>query len=296
MTKHIFWIASYPKSGNTLLRSILISLFFTEKGIFNLKMLNKIPQFESADFVYRNKKLFNEYFKKIHNINIFYKYILLMQKKKILGFSEDFKFFKTHSGNFSLGGFDFTKEKNIRGIIYIVRDPRDICVSWSKHLNISIDKSINVMINETQSILWNDNNERFLRKERPSSFLSSWEKHIISWTSTKWKVPLLIIKYEDLVYKKEIVIKKIIDFFFNNYGLNFINFKDKLPNIIKTTSFENFKKEEGIGGFTEAPKGKSFFSVGKKNQWKTKLNKEQVAKIEYKFRKTMEKFNYKIIS
>ena len=60
--------------------------------------------------------------------------------------------------------------------------------------------------------------------------------------------------------------------------------------------FENFKKEEGIGGFTEAPKGKSFFSVGKKNQWKTKLNKEQVAKIEYKFRKTMEKFNYKIIS
>ena len=34
MTKHIFWLASYPKSGNTLLRAILSSLFFTENGIF----------------------------------------------------------------------------------------------------------------------------------------------------------------------------------------------------------------------------------------------------------------------
>ena len=38
MSNHIFWVASYPKSGNTLLRSILISLFFTSDGIFNYKI------------------------------------------------------------------------------------------------------------------------------------------------------------------------------------------------------------------------------------------------------------------
>lgn len=296
MSNHIFWVASYPKSGNTLLRSILISLFFTSDGIFNLKMLHKISQFESANFIYKNSKLFGEEFKKINNINIFYKYMLLMQERKNLNFKEDFKFFKTHSGNFNLGGYNFTEEKNIRGLIYVVRDPRDISISLSKHLNISIDKSINVMTNDTQSIMWQDNNERFLKHERPSSFLSSWEKHIISWTSTKWEVPSLIIKYEDLVYKKEIVIKKIINFFNNNYGFNFNNLKDKLPNIIKTTSFENFKKDEVSNGFEEAPKNKYFFSIGKKDQWKIKLNKEQVVKIEHKFRKTMKNFNYKINS
>ena len=37
VSNHIFWLASYPKSGNTLLRSILISLFFTEDGDYILK-------------------------------------------------------------------------------------------------------------------------------------------------------------------------------------------------------------------------------------------------------------------
>ena len=46
---HIFWIAPYPKSGNTLLRSILISLFFTNNGIFKLKMLQYINQFEKIE-------------------------------------------------------------------------------------------------------------------------------------------------------------------------------------------------------------------------------------------------------
>ena len=31
----------------------------------------------------------------------------------------------------------------LRGIIYIVRDPRDVCVSWAKYANISMEKSLN---------------------------------------------------------------------------------------------------------------------------------------------------------
>ena len=38
MTKHIFWIVSYPKSGNTLLRAILSSLFFTPDGNFTFEV------------------------------------------------------------------------------------------------------------------------------------------------------------------------------------------------------------------------------------------------------------------
>ena len=48
MTKHIFWLASYPKSGNTLLRYILIALFFTENGRFSFDKSKFISQFDQT--------------------------------------------------------------------------------------------------------------------------------------------------------------------------------------------------------------------------------------------------------
>ena len=78
----IIWLASYPKSGNTLLRSILISFFFTNDGIFNLKMISKIEQFEKIGLIYKNRNIFKNDLKKINNLDIFYKYILELQKKK----------------------------------------------------------------------------------------------------------------------------------------------------------------------------------------------------------------------
>ena len=83
MSKHIFWLSSYPKSGNTLLRSILISFFFTNDGIFNLKMISKIEQFEKIELIYKNRNIFKNDLKKINNLDIFYKYILELQKKNI---------------------------------------------------------------------------------------------------------------------------------------------------------------------------------------------------------------------
>ena len=41
----IIWIASYPKSGNTLIRSMLAAYFFSSDGKFNLNLLDKIKQF-----------------------------------------------------------------------------------------------------------------------------------------------------------------------------------------------------------------------------------------------------------
>ena len=43
----IIWLASYPKSGNTLLRSILGAYFFSEDGNFDFEHLYKIGQFPS---------------------------------------------------------------------------------------------------------------------------------------------------------------------------------------------------------------------------------------------------------
>ena len=293
MSKHIFWLASYPKSGNTLLRIILTSLFFTENGVFNLKLLEAIRQFESTYNVYKIKDYIGKDIYKLNDLSIFYKYLLKMQEKKYLNFKEDFKFFKTHSGNFNINNNFFTSEENIRGVIYVIRDPRDVCISWANHTGQTYEQSKDSMIDESLKIRWTKgNNNLFNDYNIPNSFLSSWDKHVISWTSNNWRFPFLIIRFEDMVYKKEETIRVIANFFTDKYGFKFHNLDDKILNILKTTSFKNLEKEELKDGFAEAPRGKKFFKTGTQKQWLKKLNKNQIFKLEEKFKIVMNKFNY----
>ena len=46
----IIWLASYPKSGNTLLRAMLSAYLFSENGNFDFKLLNNIKQFPSKHY------------------------------------------------------------------------------------------------------------------------------------------------------------------------------------------------------------------------------------------------------
>ena len=297
MDKHLFWLASYPKSGNTLLRSILTALFFTNDGVFSLDKLKNINQFESTLHVFKNKDIFGDDFDKIGKTSLFYKYLLKLQTKEILRFKEDFIFLKTHSGLYEIANNPFTVSQNTRGIIYIIRDPRDVCISWSKHLGVSIDKTISNMTDPLSSSFWNEPKqvEYFEDKKRPKSFLSSWDKHVLSWTNVKWKTPLKVIRYEDLVYNKIDTIREIINFFTINFNFNFKDLDTKIKNILSTTDFQKLKKEEKEKGFIESGNN-DFFSIGKKEQWKNILNNNQIKMIEKRFFKVMKNFNYELSS
>ena len=81
MNKHIFWIASYPKSGNTLLRAILSSLFFSKDGCFDLNMLKHTSQFEMRKRLDIVSKINKDDFNKLDELKILSKYWLLLQSK-----------------------------------------------------------------------------------------------------------------------------------------------------------------------------------------------------------------------
>ena len=51
----IIWIASYPKSGNTWIRSLLSSYLFSKDGRFTFELLKNIERFSvKADFLNNN--------------------------------------------------------------------------------------------------------------------------------------------------------------------------------------------------------------------------------------------------
>ena len=288
--KKIFWVASYPRSGNTWMRAILSSLFFAEEGKFNFNLLNHIRHFENADKYDFVRTLSMHDFSKLNELPVIAKYWLEAQER--INISEDFAFFKTHSGNVTLNKHKYTNEENVLGLIYMVRDPRDVVVSYSKYLNKSIDDIIATITNKN-AVAYSG-----LRGKGLYPFLlGSWDIHYRSWRVLD--VPRLVIKYETLLKETKQTINQIADFFVQNYGFDFKNIETKINNILETTSFGLLLKSEKQQGFNEAPyffskKGSAdyFFRKGKDRQWEKELTSAQLNKIEDSFEATMKELGY----
>ena len=290
--KKIFWIASYPKSGNTWIRLILSGIFFTKDGnLENLKILDKIPKFdifENYEFI--KKISFNDY-KKIFNHNVYNeeaqialaKYWIEAQKK-INYHANKFKFFKTHNARLRFKNYYYTNQITSLGFIYIIRDPRDVIVSYSKWKNSSIEYTVNFLLNN--NIMGTQNT-----KNRMPEFIYNWKDHYKSWKNFI-EVPSLFIKYEDLLNDIDFEINRIIEFFYKNYNIKIDNKNIKIKNIIKSTKFENLQKIENDKGFNEQSEHTIFFRKGKKNQWKNKLAKNHENLIKKNFEKEMIQLKY----
>ena len=185
----------------------------------------------------------------------------------------------------------FTTPEFTAGYIYVVRDPRDIAISWSNHSGLTINESIDFMLDFKSCIEWTRTKSQLPNNIFPKAYIGAWNEHVLSWTENNFNVPKLILKYEDLVYDKRESIRKIISFFENEYDIKFQNNEIKISNIIKSTEFNYLKKLEEKKGFNEANQG-NFFRKGEKDQWKKILEIKQINRIEKKFRDFMNKFSY----
>ena len=277
----IIWLASYPKSGTTLLRSILSSYFYSNDGIFTFENLKKISQFPQTSHlisigvdVDNEKEVFKNFINAQNFIN--------QEKEKV-------KFFKTHSSLCKMYESNFTDLKNTLGTIYIVRDPRNVVTSLAHHYNLSIDQATDVMIDKNRLMDKTPKNCRV--------FLGSWNFNFNSWKNLKDQNKYLLIKYEDLINKKKTILLKIFKYL-DLLGLKSNLDMTRLNKAIKTTEFENMKKKEENETFYEAVidsktgKRKNFFNLGPKNNWRQLLDEKNKNKIEKNFEKEMTELGY----
>ena len=119
----IVWLASYPKSGNTYLRALLSGYLFSKDGNFDFPLLRNISQFPDKVFFEGLDINLND------NSEVAKNYI--NAQKNLNKGKNTIQFFKTHSAFCKINGHNFTDLQNTLGVIYIVRDPRNVVISQS---------------------------------------------------------------------------------------------------------------------------------------------------------------------
>ena len=279
----IIWISSYPKSGNTWVRSIISSLIHSENGIFDFNQLAKIPQFP-------DEKYFQEFTNNFNDINQIKKYWVVAQDR--INLDNKIKFFKTHHINCKIGKDNFTNKKNTKATIYIVRDPRNLVCSISNHYSKTIEESFNFLT--TPNFIGGSQKLGGIKKNDLLTLLGTWDEHYKFWTRNNEN--LLIIKYEDLINNINKEIKRIVNFLRKFITIEMSDLKER--NILQTTCFKYLKEMEKKGLFKENAFNKSqnkkvdFFNLGPDNKWENLLNESLRNKIEEKFKSEMIELKY----
>jgi len=278
----IIWLASYPKSGNTWVRLFLRSYLSKNKEEFNI---NQKPNDDFKINRFPDNKLLKGM--QIDSCNFFEiaKNWITVQEK--INLNNRLNILKTHNAMCTINKSKFTNQENTLGAVYIVRDPRDVAVSFSHHLGMSLTEVVDLMINEEHLISEKD----FVleKKETGSTLVSSWSNHYNSWKNYNLS-KILIIKYEDLIKKTFEKFYEIV-LYLNKLKKIEMDVK-RITKSIELTKFHNLQDLEKKYGFEETTFSKRFFREGKIGSWKQELNKDLSKKIQKAFEAEMIELGY----
>jgi hypothetical protein len=270
----ITWLASYPKSGNTWLRAIVDRIVRPERP-FDVNALGETaPAFSGL----------TERFIADHGIQVplaapgeVRRHWAAVQEA-ICSTSEQDVFLKTHNVAAKFDCGDFPDPSLTRSAIYIVRDPRDVAISFAYHYRQPLGMAVAALCT---SSAFNFKPQQIGRTE----LLTSWGQHVASWTASK-RFPVLLLRYEDLLANAEAGVRRIAEFLCKQLSAK------EVKNVVAATSFEQLRRQEAESGFNEAVREKGFFRVGKARQWRELRDQSVFRPLLERFAKPMRRHGY----
>jgi hypothetical protein len=270
----LIWLASYPKSGNTWMRSFLHNLFRNEHKPVNI---NEIDDFcLSGSVVHWYRGYISTPLQEITEEETA-RYRMQVQRDFTTVFP-DSVFVKTHNYLGDHQGVPLHNMDVTAGAIYIVRNPLDVVLSMMPHFGISLEEAIESLANEAAGTM--------RTATHVPEHYGSWSTNVRTWTRQP-SPGLFVVRYEDMLDKPRKTFKQVTKFL----GLN--PSQERIERAIKFSSFKTLKTQEEKTGFKERPGiSKSFFREGKRDQWRAKLTPDQVRRIIADHHEQMARFGY----
>jgi len=253
----IYWLASYPRSGNDLLRTfIAIVLDYirgteppAETGSDYLLKYTGIERMEVHFRPFTTWKEATENPKKVFQVRP-------NAQQKLATDNPHSIFVKTHSAAAFAGGIPQINPNVTRGAAYIIRNPLDVVCSFAPYYAMTVDAAIE-RIGSPDSYLNSASN-------LVAEFISSWSVHAQSWVETS-QIDPIVLRYEDIVQEP----------------------------VRAFTAFARHASMNASRKQIELAVERMTFDTGEIGQWREKLTPAQVDKVIAAHGDWMAKFGYK---
>lgn len=281
MTTGIVWLASYPKSGNTWMRALLAALEHGEVGLDTTirgsmiasargpleRMTGLVSSEMRDDEIARLRPLVDEQLEMANSTSD-----SRSRPRKI----HDALFVKE-------GGPPIVSPRATAAAIYLIRDPRDVAVSYAHHMGRPVEEVVKVMSDAGA----HSNRAGTVTRQLPQ-ILGTWSSHVEGWLDHQL-FPVLLVRYEDMIDDPVTQLARVTDL------LNHNTTPDELAAAVAASSFDNLQAQEATTGFREAMSpDRPFFRQGMAGSWRKELPAELARIIERDHARVMERFGYQV--
>ena len=177
--------------------------------------------------------------------------------------------------------------EHCRGAVVVIRHPEDVAVSLSHFFSWDLERCVAFLLNEQAALC--RSSKRGGQQVR--QFMGTWANHVNSWVDQQ-QIPVLLLRYEDLLAQPEEHFGRLTGF------LDLPSEPALIRQTVANTCFEKLRaKEEEEGGFHERPDGcERFFRSGRSGEGREQLNADQLVRLEQAFSSTLKRFGYEVPS
>lgn len=261
----LLWLASYPRSGNTFTRILLANYLLAGEEDYDI---NALTAFCPADTDAGLWQAYASRFSAPADLHqTWHARRRAFDHYRRTRSPASFPGLKTHTGNILAYGTDgFDARPNDR-VIYIVRHPLDVAVSFADFNGKDMDAAIDELCTPSA----------YVRDERLGAFelRGSWAEHVENWLFAP-PCELLLLRYETLCADTATCLRSILDFL----GVPVI--EERVIRAVEASRFDRLRDQESAKSFKEAPTGSTsgrFFRQGGSLQWRTALAPDQALRL-----------------
>lgn len=166
--------------------------------------------------------------------------------------------------------------------VHLVRDPRDIAVSFAEFFDCSQDQAIALMADPTYRLVFDP--DAPAGPQLPITLLD-WSSHCLSWLSAE-QVPRLLIRYEDVLADPVREFTRLAVF------ADLASTPEQVAAAVEATRFDRLKERDRKEGFAFRGDGRSHFRVGRAGGWREALTPAQARRIEREHGEVMIRLGY----